>query len=50
MESLCMDEESFNLDEVLFNECDNLSHISENGNTSDKWQEESIDHMLYSQR
>lgn len=34
---MCIDEESFNLDEILFNECDNLSHISENANNSEKW-------------
>ncbi|CAD8136158.1 unnamed protein product [Paramecium pentaurelia] len=50
MESLCIDEESFNLDEVLFNECDNLSHISENANICEKWQEESIHSFIYEQK
>ncbi|CAD8047962.1 unnamed protein product [Paramecium sonneborni] len=50
MESLCIDEESFNLDEVLFNECDNLSHISENANSCEKWQEESIHCFIYEQK
>ena len=36
----------FCLDEIFSEEYDNLSHISENINTSEKWHDETIEMLL----
>ncbi|KAM3136374.1 hypothetical protein pb186bvf_011509 [Paramecium bursaria] len=45
LEASDLEEDSFNLDDIFYNS--DISHISENGISCEKWQDESIDMIIY---